>query len=358
MGLPAAADNPRSTPDGAPLLRLHGRGRRSLRHRWRRTPGDAVGTGALARAEPAGDWLGQPADPLHARDRCRDGPGQRGGQRGPAAPVHRQPAAGLDGRRTADHPASRLLRRAPELVRRRRRAAERVRLSHRRERRRRLDRDPDAMDGDHRDQARQHVDATPVLAPVPGPRPADQRPGDAEQPAALPSFAERPADPHRAVPSLRQGPVPRHRRRRPDGLRAGRLHVIRSIPERPGVRPGRVARPTRARSGAAQLHPEQRQDHGRCLRRHHAFLHRRPRRSDHQGICRRLSRPVRAARRDAGRLARAPPRAGGTVQRPDAPVRPLPRDQRRAVLPRGRPVDRAQDPVERADAAGRGLLRR
>ena len=56
-----------------------------------------------------------------------------------------------------------------------------------------------------------------------------------QQPAALPSLAERPAVDGRAVPALRQGPVPGHRRHRPDGLHPGRLHDLRPVPERAGL---------------------------------------------------------------------------------------------------------------------------
>ena len=78
-------------------------------------PGDAVGARARPRAEPERGRLGQPADRLHARHRRRDGAGQRGRQRGPAAAVHQQPAAGLDAtaRPTITQPRH-LLRRAAE----------------------------------------------------------------------------------------------------------------------------------------------------------------------------------------------------------------------------------------------------
>ncbi len=54
--------------------------------------------------------------------------GQRGRQRGPAAPVRQQHAAGLDARRSGHHRAAHLLRRAADLVRDHRRPPGRVRL--------------------------------------------------------------------------------------------------------------------------------------------------------------------------------------------------------------------------------------
>ena len=125
--------------------------------RRRPAPGDALGARARARAEPERVRLGQPADPVHPRGRGGDGPGQRGRQRRPAAAARQQPAAGLDQWRAADRssPLGHLLRRAAELVRRRRGAAERVRLPDRRERHRGLDRHRDALDGHDRDRARQ-----------------------------------------------------------------------------------------------------------------------------------------------------------------------------------------------------------
>ena len=83
----------------------------------------------------------------------------------------------------------------------------------------------DALDGDDRHHARQRRSMRLLFALRF--RDLDLLISDQvthEQPAAVPSLAERPADPDRAVPALRQGPVPRHRRRRPDGLRPGRVH--------------------------------------------------------------------------------------------------------------------------------------
>ena len=100
--------------------------------------------------------------------------------------------------------------------------------------------------GHDRDQARHDAAAAAVRAPLPRPRPAHQRPGHRRQPAAVPPLAGRPAAADRAVPALRQGPVPRHRRRRPARLRPGRLHDQRPVPERP-------VRSTRDRSTATGL---------------------------------------------------------------------------------------------------------
>ena len=57
--------------------------------------GDAVRPRARPRAEPERDRLGEPACHLHPWHRRGDGPGQRGGQPGPAGSARREPAAGL-----------------------------------------------------------------------------------------------------------------------------------------------------------------------------------------------------------------------------------------------------------------------
>ena len=119
------------------LLRLPRRGHRPLHHRRRPAPGHAVRPRARPEPEPAGDRVREPAHRLHPRHRRRDGPGQRGRQRGPAAAVHPQPPAGLDRRRAGDHRAAHLLRREAERLRHHRRPAGRVRLPDRRGRGRR-----------------------------------------------------------------------------------------------------------------------------------------------------------------------------------------------------------------------------
>ncbi len=241
VGLPPAPGHARPAADDPPLLRLHRRRHRPLRHRRPAAPGDAVRPRAGARAEPERHGLGEPAHRLHPRHRPRDGPGQRGHQRGPARPVRRQPAAGVRPGGAADHPAADLLRGASVGLRRGRRPAGRVRLPDRRGRRVRGERDRHALDRHDRDQARQHADAAALLAALPRPRPDDQRPGDRRQPAAVPSLALGSPQPRRAVPQVRQGPVHRRRRQRPARLRAGRVHDVGPVPERPGLRPGRAA---------------------------------------------------------------------------------------------------------------------
>ena len=131
----------------------------------------------------------------------------------------------------------------PARLRRRRRAAGRVRLPDRRERRTAADRHDDALDRDDRHQARHTLmrllfalrfrDLDLLIS--------DQITG--EQPAAVPPLAERPAGAHRAVPALRQGPVPRHRRRRPARLHPGRLHDVSDrFPNAQAFDPGALGR--------------------------------------------------------------------------------------------------------------------
>ena len=213
-------------------------------------PGDAVGPRAGARAEPERDRLGQPADRLHPRRRRRDGPGQRGRQRGPAAAARQQPAAGLRSavRRPID-PAPDLLRRA---ARARTSWSGRSRTSSTTRPARATPSGSIGTEtrwtGHDRDHARQHADAAALRAALPRPRPADQRPGH-RRAASCSSIArsERPAVADRAVPALRQGPVPRHRRQRPDG-RTSRTRSRRptgSRTPRPSTR--RATRRDRAR---------------------------------------------------------------------------------------------------------------
>ena len=95
------------------------------------------------------------------------------------------------------------------------------------------------------------------------------------QPAAVPPDDVRAAGHDRAVPALRQGPLPR-RRRRPARLRPGRVHDQRPVPER---RLGSTRRSSAADVAASaaerhQLHPQQREDHDGRLRRHDALLRR------------------------------------------------------------------------------------
>ena len=248
MGLPPARRHPRSAPDGPPVLRLHRRGHRSLQARGRQPPGDAVGPRARPLEESERHGLGQPARHVHPRDRRRDGPGQRGRDPGPATPHHPRPPARFDPGSAAHHGAAGLLRRAGELIRRRRGPAGRVRLSRRWNGRHQAD---DALVGRDRDPPRHHAVAPALRAPVPRLRPVDQPPGHQHQPAAVPSVAGRSPAPDRPVPPLRQGPVRRHSRRRPARLRPGRLHRDEPLPPRPGVRSKRAEHARRRRRPAS-----------------------------------------------------------------------------------------------------------
>ena len=140
-------------------------------------PGDAVRPRARDRPQPAGGQLGQPAGHLDPRHRRRDGPGQRGHARGPAAAVGPRPAADVEQRGAGDHAAADLLRRerqhyvvvraqaSPSSTIPRDTSASAV------DRRRR--RGP-ATTGIPLDST---LDAAAVRAPVPRPRPADLGPG-------------------------------------------------------------------------------------------------------------------------------------------------------------------------------------
>ena len=120
VGLPAARRHARSAADRSAVLRLHRRRHGPLRDRRRAAPGHALGPRARPE-QPVGDRLGQRAHHLHPRHRRGDGPGQRGHERGPAAPLHPQPAAGLDATGAPEITAAAdLLRRAAERLRRHR----------------------------------------------------------------------------------------------------------------------------------------------------------------------------------------------------------------------------------------------
>ena len=152
-----------------------------------------------------------------------------------------------------------------------------------------------------------------------------------EQPAPLPPLPGRSPRADRAVPALRQGPVPRRRRRRPPGLHPGRLHDQRPLPERAGVRPehlaelGTRAAPTSTTSATASRSRWTRTT-GRCTSTSPIPtdpLDPRLRRAIFPG----LFRPLSAMPAD---LIAAPARPRGPVQRPDADVRPVPRDRHRS----------------------------
>ena len=200
----------------------------------------------------------------------------------------------------------------------------------------------------------------PVRAPVPRPRPADQRPDHRRQPAPVPPLARRPPAADRAVPALRQGPVPG---RADDGrtrLHPGRLHDQRPLPER-RRRSSRTSdlESTDLGRRAVQLHPQQRQGHDRRLRRHDDLLRGRSDRSASSAPGRAsfpaLFQPIAEL---PARPDRPPPRARGAVQRPDADVRPLPRHRPADVLPQRRTCGRSR-PARRNEQTPpvRGLLR-
>ena len=175
---------------------------------------------------PQRDRLGQPADHLHPRHRRGDGAGQRGRREGQPQLIIREPAARSRprarrrspsrGSTSASAPAT-TSSSAPS------RPSSTTRSARPRAPAATGDRRP-RWTGTTGDPPRHDPLAAPVRAALPRPQPADQRPGDRRQPAPLPSLAGRSAAAHRAVPALRQGPVPRRRRRRPAGLHPGRLH--------------------------------------------------------------------------------------------------------------------------------------
>ena len=107
-----------------------------------------------------------------------------------------------------------------------------------------------------------------------------------------------------------------------------------------------------------QLHPQQRQDHDRRVRRDDHVLRRRPERSDRADVREGLPDAVPADRRAAGKPADASALPGGAVQRPGPDVRAVPRHVTAAVLPERRRVDGARGPDDRADPPVRGVLRR
>ena len=128
------------------------------------------------RAPPAGSTSGSSTPTASASRWCRS---TRSGSRGSAGPlIGNLPPVSVGGR-PDDLPAADLLRRATSLVRRRRRPGRtssttrpatptRAARSVRR-----------PLDGDDRDRPRHDPHAPAVRGPVPGPRPAHQRPGHA-----------------------------------------------------------------------------------------------------------------------------------------------------------------------------------
>ena len=176
----------------------------------------------------------------------------------------------------------------------------------------------DALDRRQRHQPRHDADAGAVRAALPRPQPAHQRPGHEREPAAVRPGDRAAAAEDRPVPALRQGPVHRHRRgdRRPR-LRPGRIHRVRPLPARELVRPAR-ARVHEPRWRGVQLHPQQRQDHDRRVRRHDDVLRRRPERSDRADVCEGLPDALPADRR----AAREPCRRTSASRRSSSTSRP------------------------------------
>ena len=277
---------------------------------------------------------------------------------GQPPPLDQGPAAGLGAGGARDHRAPHLLRRERRPLRGGRGAPGGVRLSAAgRDHHRRRDH---ALDRHDRHRARHDAHATPVRPPVQGPGPPDLGPDHGRQPAPVPPDHQRAAEPGRPVPALRQGPVPRHRRRRALRLRAGRLHDQRRLPQRAGVQRGRARRRVGPGRRGPQLHPEQRQDHDGRLRRHDALLRRRSVRPDHPGLAGRLPR---------ARSSRSSAMPSGLVAHLRVPeelfnvqthmLRPVPRRRQpdADVLQQHGPVDDPGCPDQRAEPPVRGLLR-
>ena len=133
--------------------------------------------------------------------------------------------------------------------------------------------------------------------------------------------------------------------------------IVRPLPARPGVRPGRRSPATGlggdpfnyirnsvkitmdAYDGTMNFYVADRAD---------------PLIRAYAGVFPTLFKPIDAM---PGRPARPPARPRGAVQRPDPGLRPLPRDRPAALLPERRPVDGARRADQRAEPPVRGLLR-
>ena len=298
--------------------------------------------------------LGQPADHLHPRHRPRDGPVNEVTTEGQPRLWVRDLPPVLEQRRAGDHAAAHLLRRAADnhyvVV-----GARQPEFDYpRRQRGRR--RTDDRVDRHDRHHAGLDADPAAVLAPVPRPRPADLRPDHRPTASCCSTGRWRSGWGDRAVPALRQGPVPR---RRDDG----RLMYVQDaytisdqFPHATGF-DTRRARRTSGCGGEAQLHPQQRQDHDGRLRRDDALLRRRPDRPDHPRVAGCLPGAVRAAVEHAGRARSPPPGPRGAVQRPDADVRAVPRHRAAHASSKHRPLDGPRRPDNEQTPAVRGLLR-
>ena len=281
-------------------------------------------------------------------------------QRGPAAACssatcRRSRRAGAPD----DHRAAHLLRRAAELVRRRRRPAGRVRLPDRRGRRAAARSGPRRA-GPGRPGSRSTTTLMRLLFAL--------RFRDLDLLISDQVTADSQLLFHRSLTDRLPRIAPFLRFDKDPYLvidDAGRLVYVqdayttsRPLPERPGLRPGALAR--RPASAATPFNYIRNSvkitstpTTARCT-------------STSATRTTRSSAPTRASsRRCSSRssampadLRAAPARPGGAVQRPDPHVRALPRHRPAAVLPARRPVDGADRPDERADAPVRGLLRR
>ncbi len=347
VGLPPARGHARPAPDRADLLRLHGRRHRSLRHRRRPAPGHAQRPGAVARPGAQRGQLGQPADHLHARLRRRDGARQRGRQRGPAQPVHRGHAAGLGRWRSAGDPAADLLRRTGERLHRRRGEAGRVRLPDRRERRR-LHGPVHALVRDDRRHPHRHDPRAGCCSPCDSATStcssATRSPGAASSCSTAPwpiasSGSRRSCATTRTRTSSSTAPAGWSTSRTP--TRPATASRTRRRSTRAPCRARHSAAPTSTTSATASRSRWTRTT-GRCTST--SPIPTDPLIRAYRGH---VPEAVLPAVGDAGRPRPAPARPRGTVQRPDADVRPVPRDRHPAVLPQRRPLERA-DGADRA----------
>ena len=308
VGLPAARRHARPAPDGPPVLRLHRRRHRPLHDRRRRPPGDALGPRARPLEEPERDRLGQRADHLHPRHRRRDGPGQRGHARrasrgSSSATCRRSRSAG-----------------APQITEPRiyfgERASPYVVVGAQAGRVRLPAGESDAaggdvtttLDRDDRDPARHDAVAAAVRAPLPRPQPADQRPDHDREPAAVPPLARRTGcrGSRRSCATTRTPTS--------SSTRRGRLVYIQDayttsdrFPHAQAFSPSDARSTTGLGDDVVQLHPQQRQDRHRRLRRDDDTSTSTTRRPDHPGLAGRLPDAVPAdvasSRRTSGRTS-------------------------------------------------------
>ena len=324
-----------------------------------RAPGHALGPRARPRAEPERDRLGQPAAHLHPRHRRRDGPGQRGRPaRASRSLVIRtcRRSRRRGARRSPSRGSTSASGRATYVVV----GAQQAEFDY-------PPGDERPVGGRRRPTTRwtgttgikldTTLIAAAVRAPLPRPQPADQRPDHDRQPAAVPPLARRSAAADRAVPALRQGPYLVVDERRPALLHPGRLHDLATASRTPR----RSTRPTCRGTGLGGDAFNYIRNSVKVVMDAYDgtmnFYVADPDDPIIRAYAGRLPDAVQAAVRVAGRPPAAPPRPGGAVQRPDPDVRPLPRHRPADVLPRQRPLDGPDGPVERAEPADRGVLR-